>query len=96
MKSGSAAKTINTTDRKVAEQSVPEGCAACDRDGETERARRPFHRSICVYPRPSTVGLGAFMFIDFGSGVLVISFVLALFAVAAAMYGHYGKSGRWV
>jgi len=36
------------------------------------------------------------MFADFGYGVLVISFVLAFYATAAAIYGYQKKSQKWV
>jgi cytochrome c-type biogenesis protein CcmF len=36
------------------------------------------------------------MLAEFGFGVLVISFVTALFSVGAASYGYFSKSERWV
>jgi cytochrome c-type biogenesis protein CcmF len=36
------------------------------------------------------------MLAEFGFGVLVISFVMALFSVGAASYGYFAKSERWV
>lgn len=36
------------------------------------------------------------MLAQFGFGVLVVTFLLALFSVAAAIYGYYSKSDRWV
>jgi cytochrome c-type biogenesis protein CcmF len=36
------------------------------------------------------------MFAEFGYGVLVVSFVLAIYAIGAAVYGHVSKSQRWV
>lgn len=36
------------------------------------------------------------MFADFGYGVLVVSLVLAIFAIGAAIYGYIGKSQKWV
>jgi cytochrome c-type biogenesis protein CcmF len=36
------------------------------------------------------------MFADFGYGVLIVSFVLALYAIGAAVYGYYRKSQNWV
>src|SRR5512133_1227316 len=36
------------------------------------------------------------MFAEFGYGVLVVSFVLALYAIGAAIYGHRSKSQKWV
>jgi cytochrome c-type biogenesis protein CcmF len=36
------------------------------------------------------------MFADFGFGILVVTFLLALFSVAAAVYGYKVKEDRWV
>jgi cytochrome c-type biogenesis protein CcmF len=36
------------------------------------------------------------MFADFGYGVLIVSFVLAIFAIGAAIYGYRSKSQKWV
>jgi cytochrome c-type biogenesis protein CcmF len=36
------------------------------------------------------------MLAQFGFGVLVVSFLLALFSVGAAIFGYYRKSDRWV
>jgi cytochrome c-type biogenesis protein CcmF len=36
------------------------------------------------------------MLAQFGFGVLVVTFLLALFSVVAAIYGYYSKSDRWV
>jgi cytochrome c-type biogenesis protein CcmF len=38
----------------------------------------------------------AFMLAQFGFGVLILTFVLALFSVGAAVVGYFSKSGRWV
>ena len=36
------------------------------------------------------------MFAEFGYGVLVVSFVLAIYAIGAAIYGQSSKSQKWV
>jgi cytochrome c-type biogenesis protein CcmF len=36
------------------------------------------------------------MFAEFGFGVLILTFLLSLYAVGAAVFGYYGKSDRWV
>jgi len=36
------------------------------------------------------------MFADFGYGVLVITFILALYSIGAAISGHFLKSQKWV
>jgi len=36
------------------------------------------------------------MFVDFGYGVLVISFLLAIYAIGSAIYGFKSKSQKWV
>jgi cytochrome c-type biogenesis protein CcmF len=36
------------------------------------------------------------MFADFGYGVIVITFLVALYAVFASLYGQYKKSQKWV
>jgi cytochrome c-type biogenesis protein CcmF len=36
------------------------------------------------------------MLAQFGFGVLVVTFLLALFSVGAAIYGYFSKSDRWV
>jgi cytochrome c-type biogenesis protein CcmF len=36
------------------------------------------------------------MFADFGYGVLVVSFALAIFAIGAAIYGYFNKSQKWI
>jgi cytochrome c-type biogenesis protein CcmF len=36
------------------------------------------------------------MLADFGFGVLVLTFLAALFSIAAGIYGYYKKEGRWV
>ena len=36
------------------------------------------------------------MLAEFGFGVLVLTFLVALYSVAASVYGYYNKSFRWV
>jgi cytochrome c-type biogenesis protein CcmF len=36
------------------------------------------------------------MLAQFGFGILVVTFLLALFSVGAAIFGYYSKSARWV
>ena len=36
------------------------------------------------------------MLAQFGFGVLVVTFLLALFSVGAAIFGYFSKSDRWV
>ncbi len=36
------------------------------------------------------------MFADFGYGILIISFLLAIYAIGAAIYGYTSKSQKWV
>ena len=36
------------------------------------------------------------MLADFGYGVLVVSFVLAIYAIGSAVYGYVAKSQKWV
>src|SRR3972149_856753 len=36
------------------------------------------------------------MFADFGYGVLVVAFILAVYAIGAAIYGQSSKSQKWV
>ena len=36
------------------------------------------------------------MFADFGFGVLVVTFLLALYSIGAALYGHFKQAQKWV
>ena len=36
------------------------------------------------------------MFADFGFGALVVTFILALYSIGAALYGHFKQAQKWV